>query len=65
MFLRVVCWVPCCFGCKIVICVIILENTLVGYADDSTLLAGVPKPNNRVQAVLSLNIDFARIGDWC
>ena len=31
----------------------------------STLLDEVPKPFNRVPAVLSHNRDLARIGDWC
>ena len=44
---------------------IILENTLGGYADDSTLLTELPEISNRVQAVLSLNRDLTRIGDWC
>ena len=44
---------------------ITLENTLVGYVDDSTLLAGVPEPGCRVQAVLSLNRHLNRIGDYC
>ena len=44
---------------------IALENMLVGYADDSTLLAEVPEPGSRVQTALSLNRDLARIGDWC
>ena len=43
---------------------IILENTLLGNADDSTLLAEVPEPGSRVQTVLSLNQDLARIGHW-
>ena len=42
---------------------IILENALVGYADDCTLLAEVPEPGTLVQAVLSLNRDLVRIGD--
>ena len=42
-----------------------VKNTLVGSADKSTLLAEVPHPGNRVQTVLSLNRDLARIGDWC
>ena len=29
------------------------------------MLAEVPDPGSRVQAVLSLNRDLARIGDWC
>ena len=43
----------------------ILEYTLVSYADDKTLLAEVRKPSNRVSAVSSLNCDLARIGDRC
>ena len=44
---------------------IILENTLVGYADDYTLLVEVPEPGSQVEPVLSLNSDLARICDWC
>ena len=44
---------------------IILENTHVGYADDSTLLAEVPVLGSRVPAILSLIRDLGRIGDWC
>ena len=44
---------------------ILLENILVGYADDSTLLAEVHEPGSRVPAALSLNRDLARIGGWC
>ena len=43
----------------------ILENTLVGYDGDSTLVAEVPKLGNRVPAVSTLNHDLARIGDRC
>ena len=43
---------------------IILENTLVGFADDSTLLAEVPRPIAECYRVLSLNRDLAHIGDW-
>ena len=41
---------------------ITLENTLVGNADDSSLLAEVPEPGRRVQVVLSLNRDPIRFG---
>ena len=41
----------------------ILESTLVGYADNSTLIAEVPKPGNRV-STSSINRDLGRIGDW-
>ena len=44
---------------------IIVENTFVGYADDSTYLAGVPEQGSRVPALLSLNCDLGRIGDRC
>ena len=37
----------------------------MAYADDSTLLAEIPEPGSREQAVLSLNCNLARIGDWC
>ena len=37
----------------------------MGYAGDTTLLADVPEPGSRLQTVLSLNRDLARIGDWC
>ena len=42
---------------------ITLENTFVGFADDSSLLAEVPESGSRVQTALSLNRDLARIGD--
>ena len=38
---------------------ITLENTHVGYADDSTLMAEVPEPGSRVQPVSSHNHDLA------
>ena len=42
-----------------------LENVLVGYADDSTLIATVPRPSDRISVVSSLNRDLIRIGEWC
>ena len=36
----------------------------MGYAC-STLLTEVPEPGSRVPAVLYLNREHARIGDWC
>ena len=42
-----------------------LENKLVGYADDSTLVAIVPSPSSRLAVSASLNRDLARIADWC
>ena len=43
----------------------ILENTLVTYAGDSTLLATVPSPAERVNIGESLNRDLTRISEWC
>ena len=42
----------------------ILKIILVGYGDDSTSLAKVPKPGNRVPAVLSLYRYLTRICNW-
>ena len=42
----------------------ILENKLIGYADDSTLMAVVPSPGARVTVAKSLNRDVARVNAW-
>ena len=42
-----------------------LENKLIGYADDSTLMAVVPSPGVRVTVVVSLIRDLDRVGEWC
>ena len=42
-----------------------LENQLVAYADDATLIAVIPSPDLRQLISESLNRDLARIGDWC
>ena len=39
----------------------ILENKLIGYADDSTLIAVVPSPGVRVTVAESLNRDLVRV----
>ena len=65
LFLRVVCWLPCCFCCPPSDMLIILENTLVGYADDSSLLAEVPESVSNVSAVVPFNRGLARICDLC
>ena len=41
----------------------ILENKLIGYADDSTLMALVPSPGLRVAE--SLNCDLVKVSEWC
>ena len=42
----------------------ILENKLIGYADDSTLMAIVPSPCVRVAVAESLIRDLGRISEW-
>ena len=39
----------------------ILENKLIGYADDSTLMAAVPSPGARVTVAEFLNRDLVRV----
>ena len=43
----------------------ILENKLIGYADDSTLMAVVPSPGARGTVAESLNRDLVRVNGWC
>ena len=43
----------------------LLQNELVGYADDSTLLCKIPHPRDRSSVAASLNDDLAVISDWC
>ena len=43
----------------------ILENKLIGYADDSTLMAVVPSPGVRVEVAVSLIRDLGRVSEWC
>ena len=43
----------------------ILENTLIGYADDSTLMAVMPSPSVRVAVAESLIRDPGRVSEWC
>ena len=42
-----------------------LENKLIAYADDATLVASIPSPNLRSSVAESLNRDLERIKDWC
>ena len=42
-----------------------LANVLVGYAEDSTLVAHVPHPSVRVAVVGTLNRGLESIADWC
>ena len=43
----------------------ILENKLIGYADDSTLMAVVPSPGLRITEAESLIHDLGRVSEWC
>ena len=43
----------------------ILENKLIGYADDSTLIAVVPSPGVRVTVAESMIRDHGRVSDRC
>ena len=43
----------------------ILENKLIGYADDSTVMAVVPSPGIRVRVVEFLIRDHDRVSEWC
>ena len=43
----------------------LLENKLIGYANDSTLMAVVPSPGVRVAVAESLIRDLGRVSEWC
>ena len=43
----------------------ILENKLIGYADDSNLIDIVPSPGARVAVAESLIRDLRRVSEWC
>ena len=43
----------------------VLENRLIGYADDSTLIAIVPSPGLRVAVAESLSRDLVKVSGWC
>ena len=43
----------------------VLENLLVGYADDSSLMAVVPSPGVRVTVAEFLIRDLGRVSEWC
>ena len=43
----------------------ILENKLIGYADDSTLMAVVPSPGVRITVAESLIRDLGSVSEWC
>ena len=43
----------------------ILENKLIGYVNDSTLIAVVPSPGLRVAVAESLSSDLVKVSKWC
>ena len=43
----------------------ILENKLIGYADDSTLMTVIPSPGFKVTVAESLIRDLGRVIEWC
>ena len=43
----------------------ILENKLIGYSDDSTLMAVVPSPGFRVAVAESLIRNLGSVSEWC
>ena len=43
----------------------ILENKLIGYADDQTLMAIVPSAGVRITVAESLIHDLSRVSEWC
>ena len=43
----------------------ILDNKLIGYADDFTLMAVVPSSSVRAAVAESLIRDVGRVGEWC
>ena len=42
-----------------------MQNKLYGYADDSTLVAVVPSPGERVAVSESMNRDLNSVSVWC
>ena len=43
----------------------ILENTLIGYTDDSSFMAVVPSPGVRVTVAEYLIRDLCWVSEWC
>ena len=42
-----------------------MENKLIGYTDDSTLIFVVPSPGVRVTVTEFLNRDLGKVSEWC
>ena len=58
-------WAPLLFLLYTFELFFILENTLIGYADGSTLMAVVPSPCIRVTVAESPTPDHGRVNEWC
>ena len=43
----------------------ILENKLIDYSDDSTLIAVVPSPGLTVAVAESLSLALVKANEWC
>ena len=43
----------------------VLENKLIGYANESTLIAVVLSPGLRVAVAESLSRDLVKVNEWC
>ena len=64
--LREVFWALRCSSCTLQsFSLSIVENKLYGYADDSTLVAVVPSPGERVAVSETMNRDLNRVSVWC
>ena len=46
-------------------CTPFLENKLIGYADDSTVMAVVTSSGIRVAFAKSMNCDIVKVSEWC
>ena len=62
---RAVFWARYCSSCTFRSFFPYLENKLMGYADDSTLMTVVPSPGVRVAVSESLIRDLGRVSEWC
>ena len=54
-----------CYSCTLWSFFSILENKLIGYADDSTFMAIVPSPGVRVAVAEYLIRGLCRVCEWC
>ena len=58
-------WARYCSSCTPQGFFSILESKLIGYADDSTLIAVVPSPGARITEAEFLSSDLVKVGEWC